>query len=187
MTVKLLAVALLLAGAAAQAGEYKLDPTHSFVVAEVDHFGTSTIRVRFGPLDGDAEFDKEARRGRVGLRIAVGALSSGVPALDARLRERDLLAADEHPEAFFVAERFEFDAAGKPVEVRGEFTLRGASRPLTLRMLRFNCYQHPLLRRQVCGGDFDAEFKRTDYGISYGLPFVGERVRLLVTVEAVAR
>lgn len=179
-----LAVIVALAAGPAGAAEYRIDPTHSFVHAEIDHFGTSTIRLRIGPIDGEVEFDREAKRGAVGLRIATTRVSSGVPQLDARLRERDLLASDGNPEAFFVAERFIFDGA-RLSEVSGEFTLRGTSRPLALRALRFNCYTNPLFRREVCGGDFAAEIKRSEFGADYGLPLVGDRVRLLITVEAV--
>ena len=52
-------------------------------------------------------------------------------------------------------------------------------------MLRFNCYTSPLVRREVCGGDFAAEFDRSDFGITFGLPFVADKVRLLIQVEAI--
>ena len=181
----LTAAAALLAATAAGAASYRIDPTHSFVHAEIDHFGTSTIRLRIGPIDGDIEFDRDTRRGSVGLRIPTARVSSGVPQLDARLRERDLLGAGDNSEAFFVAERFSFDDRGALSEVRGEFTLRSVSRPLSLRALRFNCYTSPLFRREVCGGDFAAELKRSEFGADLGLPLVGDRVRLLITVEAI--
>ena len=117
------------------------------------------------------------------MSIATARVSSGVAALDARLRERDLLDSEAHPQAFFVADRFVFDAA-RLVEVRGEFTLRGRSQPLTLRALRFNCYTNPLFKREVCGGDFEAELKRSSVGADFGLPLVGDRVRLSISVEA---
>ena len=43
---------------------------------------------------------------------------------------------------------------------------RGISLPLELRAVRFNCYQHPMLKREVCGGDFEAELRRSDFGIN---------------------
>jgi polyisoprenoid-binding protein YceI len=182
-----LAAALLLAGAGstrAEPASYTFDPSHSFVTFEIDHFGTSTVRGRFGPLSGSAELDREGRRGRVQTRIPTGSVSLGFPAFDSRAREPDLLDSAQQPEAFFVAERFIFE--GEAVrEVRGELTLRGTSRPLALRALRFNCYLNPLFRREVCGGDFEAELNRSDYGLSFGLPFVGDRVRLLIQVEAI--
>jgi polyisoprenoid-binding protein YceI len=51
---------------------------------------------------------------------------------------------------------------------------------------RFNCYLSPIFVRQVCGGDFEATIKRSDFGIVWGLNFGFEdRVRLLVQVEAI--
>lgn len=169
----------------AQPVAYRLDPKHSFVHFEVLHFDTATLRGRFGPLQGEVELDRAARRGRVQVVVEVAQVSSGLPVLDARLRGPDLLDAEGHPQAFFVAEGFDIDNAGHVRAVRGEFTLRGQGRPLTLSAERFRCYTHPLLRREVCGGDFTAEIERSAWGITYGLPFVAERVRLRVQVEAV--
>ena len=68
----------------------------------------------------------------------------------------------------------------------GTLTLLGVSRPVELRAQRFNCYQSPLVGRQVCGGDFEATIRRGDFGIIWGLNFGFENdVRLLVQVEAV--
>ena len=69
--------------------------------------------------------------------------------------------------------------------MRGEFTLRGTSQPLTLRAVGFNCYMHPMLQREVCGGDFEAELMRSSFSINHSLPFVGDKVRLLIQVEGV--
>jgi len=171
-------------GLRAQPLTYRLDPTHSFVFFEIDHFGTSTIRGRFGPVTGEIEVDRAARRARAQVRIPTASVSLGFPAFDARAREGDLLDSAARAEAFFVAESIEFDA-NRVGEARGELTLRGTSRPLALRALRFNCYLNPLFRRQVCGGDFEAQLLRSDFGMTFGLPFVGDRVRLLIQVEAI--
>ncbi|MCK6434014.1 MAG: YceI family protein [Aquabacterium sp.] len=174
-------------GADAQPQDYLLDPTHSFVTFEVLHFGTSTLRGRFGPLQGQVSLDRAARSARVQVAIETAAVSTGVPVLDARLRQADLLASAAHPQAWFVAERFDFDERAGIAAARGELTLRGRSAPLTLQAERFGCYLSPLLRRQVCGGDFTAELLRSEWGMSYGLPFVGDVVRLRVQVEAIAQ
>jgi polyisoprenoid-binding protein YceI len=179
-----LGLAVAAAGAAAQPLNYRLDPSHSFVHFEVMHFGTSTLRGRFGPLDGLATLDRRAATGQVSLSIATQAVSTGLSVLDSRLRQDDLLDSAAHPQAFFVAQRFVFEGQALR-EVRGEFTLRGISRPLTLRAQRFACGTHPVVQRGWCGGDFEAELLRSDYGLSFGLPLVADRVRLLVQVEAI--
>ena len=180
--------AVLLACATATHAEpaiYRFDPTHTFVTFELLHFGTSTIRGRFGPLAGDAMLDRAQRRGRVQVEIDTATVSTGVAVLDARLKEADMLAVQAHRRAYLVAESFEFDDSGRVKTLRGEFTLRGASLALELRALRFNCYTSPLLRVEVCGGDFEGSFLRSAAGITHSLPFVADTVRLLVQVEAI--
>lgn len=171
-------------GAGAQPVPYRLDPSHSFVHFEVLHFGTATLRGRFGPLEGVAELDHAARRGEVSLTVPTRIVSTGLPVLDSRLRQGDLLASGEHPDAYFVARHFVFEGDTLR-EVRGEITLRGISRPLALRALGFSCGTHPLLKRDWCGGDFEAELRRSDFGMDFGLPLVADRVRLQVQVEAI--
>lgn len=180
----ILLLAALAAAPTVQGANYRFDALHSYVHFELVHFGTSTIRGRFGPLQGEAAMDREAGTGRVQLRIATTQVSTGAPMFDKRLREADMLASSEFPEAFFVAERFVFDGP-RLREVRGEFTLRGIGRPLSLQAQRFDCYTSPVYRREVCGGDFVAEFDRSEFGIDFGLPLIADRVRLLIQVEAI--
>ncbi len=174
------------ASAAAEPVTYVLDPTHSVVHFELLHFGTSTIRGRFGPVSGVVTLDRSAQRGEVGIRLPTAGVSTGIPVFDARIRAADLLGSEAFPEAYFVATRFTFDG-DRLTEVRGEFTLRGVSQPLSLRALRYGCRRDadPSAGSaiEVCGGDFEGEFKRSDFGITFGLPFVGDRVRLQVQVE----
>ena len=165
---------------------YQLDPNHTFVTFEVRHFGTSTLRGRIGPVTGEVTVDTSAKSGEVRLRIPMATLDTGLRVLDARLKEPDLLATTEYPEAYFVATRFQFDAAGGVKEVRGEFTLRGVGTALSLYATSFACRHDEMLKRDVCGGDFVADFKRGEFGATFGEPFVSDDVHLLVQVEAIA-
>jgi polyisoprenoid-binding protein YceI len=173
-----LAALLAFAPARAEPLTYQLDPAASFVHFELLHFGTSTVRGRFGPVEGSVTLDRAAGRGELGLRIATTSLSTGVPVFDARVRQSDMLATEAFPEAFFVASRFRFDG-DKLAEVRGEFTLRGVSQPLSLLARHFACREEDVPE----GGRFEAEITRGDFGINYGLPFIANRVLLRIPVE----
>jgi polyisoprenoid-binding protein YceI len=183
-----LAAAALAAGvgaaAHAEAVTYVLDPSHTQVTFEVLHLGTSTLRGRFNRIEGHATLDRAARKGELSVAIDTASVSTGVLPLDGLLRGTQGFSSPEHPKAYFVAQQLGFDG-DKLVSVRGEFTLRGTGQPLTLRATGFNCYPHPELKREVCGGDFEAELKRSSFGINHSLPFVGDRVRLLIQVEGV--
>ena len=165
---------------------YQLDAAHTFVTFEVLHFGTSTLRGRIGPVTGEVTVDRGARTGDLRLRIPVDGVSTGLRVLDTRLKQPDLLATAEYPEAYFVATRFAFDDAGGIKEVRGEFTLRGVGEPLSLYARRFSCRHDAMLKKDVCGGDFEADLKRGRFGATFGEPFVSDDVHLLIQVEAIA-
>jgi polyisoprenoid-binding protein YceI len=183
LTAALAALALLPGLAAAAPAVYDLDPDHSFVHFEVVHFGTSTTRGRFGPVRGTVTLDPATGRVEIGLRVPSASVSTGIGVFDARLREADLLDSEGYPEVFFVASRGRFDGAHLS-ETTGEFTWRGTSQPLTLRALSYGCRTEPgPPATEVCGGDFGAEFRRSEFGATFGLPFVADRVRLVVQVE----
>lgn len=175
-----LLLALASGAAAAQPTLYRLDPQHTFVHFEVMHFGTSTSRGRFGPIEGVVMLDRTRRAGELSLRIATGSVSTGIGFFDARLREPDLLATGAFPEAYFVATRFSIEGE-QPAEVRGEFTFRGVSQPLSLFARRFACRMEQAT--EVCGGEFEATLLRSEFGATFGLPLIANRVRLLVQVE----
>jgi len=147
--------------------------------------GTSTIRGRFDKVGGVVEFGAKAQRLDASITIDTASVSSGVPLLDAQLKGREMLAVAAYPQAYFTARGARFEGE-VPREVRGEFTLRGISQPLSLRALRWNCALNPLFRRTVCGGDFEGELIRSSFGITHSLPFVADRVRLLIQVEGIA-
>jgi polyisoprenoid-binding protein YceI len=175
---------LLAPGAHAAPVAYRLDPESTFAWFELRHFGTSTIRGRFGPLGGYVRMDAAAGSGELAIEIDTATVDTGLPAFDARIRKPDLLASEANPKAWFVSRRFSFQN-GHPAEVRGEFTFRGVSQPLSLIADRFACGHDAERQREVCGGDFHGEFNRSEFGMTFGLPFVGNRVRLVVQVEGV--
>ena len=180
------AAATLVAGAAqAQTATYAIDPTHTFATFEIGHFGTSTNRGRFDKKEGTVQFDRAGKSGKVELIIDVTSINTGTAAFDKHLQSPDLFDTAKHPSAKFVADKFSFNG-DKVSEVAGTLTLLGKTQPVTLKANNFNCYQSPMLKREVCGGDFETTIDRTAYGMNYGVDWgFPKNVRLLVQVEAV--
>ena len=181
-----LATAILLANAASvQAANYAIDPTHTFVTFEISHFDTTTNRGRFDKKEGSVEFDRSAKSGKVTLTVDTTSINTGTPAFNKHLQSADLFDAEKHPTMKFVADQFKF-SGDKVAEVNGALTLLGKTHPLTLKALNFNCYDSPMLKREVCGGDFEATLDRTQYGMNYGIDWgFPKNVRLVIQVEAV--
>jgi polyisoprenoid-binding protein YceI len=182
----LLLAAALCAAAAAQAepASYAIEPTHTFVTFEVLHFGTSTSRGRFDRKEGMVEFDRAAKTGKVDVTIETDSINTGTAPFNSHLAGKDFFNAAEFPTARFVSERFAFNG-DKLSEVAGSLTLLGKTLPVVLKASHFNCYNHPRLKREVCGGDFETTIQRSQWGMNYGLPGIPDPIRLLVQVEAV--
>lgn len=170
--------------ACAESATYAVDPSHTFVNFEVRHFGTSTVRGRFDKKEGSVTIDRATKSGKAEITFDIASVSTGVPALDSHLKTADFFSAAEFPTAKFVGEKFAFDG-DKLKSVEGQLTLRGKTNPVTLTATHFNCYNNPMLKREVCGGDFEATLTRSQWGVSYGLPGVPDSVKLVIQIEAV--
>ena len=77
-----------------------------------------------------------------------------------------------------------FDGA-QPAELRGQLTLLGVTQPVTLKVQRYGCYQHSMLKREVCGGDFETTMRRSLWGMNWGTNFAADQVHLVIQVEAI--
>ncbi len=181
----LLTAAALALALPAQAANYAIDPTHTFVFYEIGHFGTSTNRGRFDRKEGTVQFDRAAKTGRVEISFDLAAISTGVAPLDKHLQSADFFDTAKHPSAKFVGDKFVFNG-DKVAEVGGTLTMLGKSVPVTLKAQQFNCYLNPMLKREVCGGDFATTLQRSQWGMNWGLNMgVPDEVRLLIQVEAI--
>jgi polyisoprenoid-binding protein YceI len=185
---KLITAAALLAlfGAAqAQSTTYTIDPTHTFASFEIGHMGTSTLRGRFDKKEGSVQLDRAGKSGKVELTIDTSSISTGTAPFDGHLKSKDFFDVANFPTAKFVGDKFSFDG-DKLSSVSGTLTMLGKTQPVTLKAVRFNCYQSPIFKREVCGGDFETTLQRSQWGMGWGLDMgVPNDVRLLVQVEAI--
>lgn len=179
------AIALAATGLAhAQGATYAADPTHTFVMFEAKHFGTSTLRGRFDKKEGTVVFDRAAKTGKAEVVIDLASVSTGVAPLDGHLKSKDFFNVGDGPTAKFSGDRFTFE--GNNVKsVSGTLTMLGKTHPVILTANNFNCYDSPMLKREVCGGDFETTIMRSQWGMSYGLPGIPDSIRLVIQVEAV--
>ena len=178
-------LAALLTAGAASAADYAIDPTHTFATFEIDHFGASVNRARFDKKEGTVQFDRAAKTGKVDISLDIASVNTGTAAFDKHLQSADIFNAAQFPKARFVSDKFVFNG-DKVSEVQGQLTLVGKTQPVTLKAKQFNCFQSPVLKREVCGGDFEATIDRTAFGVNYGVDWgFAKNVRLVIQVEAV--
>ncbi|MDB5872553.1 MAG: hypothetical protein JWQ07_1995 [Ramlibacter sp.] len=181
---KLLFLALAASACAVgHAATYNFDPLHTHVIFEIDHI-LSTNRGRFDKKDGVVQFDPQAKTGSVSLTVDTSSVNTGVAPFNRTLQGKDFFNVEQFPTAKFVADSFVFNG-DKVAEINGTLTMIGKTNPVKLKAVRFNCMFNGMLKREVCGGDFEAMINRSAWGMEWGLPRFADSVKLLLQVEAI--
>ncbi len=181
-----LLAAVLLAAAPAVAQEtYVVDPTHTTPMFEIAHLsGMSRQRGFFTNANGRITLDRAARTGTIDVEIGTGSLVTGSRVLTDVLKREDFFDSERFPVMRFASRDVAFEG-DVPVAARGELTLLGVTRPVTLTITGFTCGTQPLTRRPLCGAEATAAIRRSDFGMKYGIPNVaGDDVRIVIPVEA---
>jgi len=186
----LLSVAPLAVLAAPQ--NYTFDPIHSYPNFVVSHLGMTMIHGRFDRMTGKVAFDPAAKTGSLEAKIPTATLSTndgkrtdGTRSRDDHLKSADFFNVAEFPEMVFKSTKFNFN--GDNVEsIEGNLTLLGVTKPLKLNVTSFKCGPHPFNKKPMCGAYVEGALKRTDFGMKYGVPGVGDDVKLAISVEAYA-
>lgn len=195
-TAALMLAAPLAALAAPQS--YSIDPVHSFPNFAISHFGMSVIHGRFDRMSGKIVLDTAARTGSLEVKIDTASVTTGDArheagswaaknygprSRDEHLRTADFFNTAEFPEMVYKSTRFNFN--GEALEsVEGTLTLLGVTRPVKLAVTVFKCGPNPFNKKPMCGAYAEGTVKRSDFGMKFGVPAIGDEVKLAIGVEA---
>lgn len=166
------------------ADSYTLDPEHTYPNFAVSHLGFSTMHGRFNKSSGKLEMDVAKKTGSVEIVIDAASIDTGHAKRDQHLKSPDFFNAGEFPEIKFKSTKVTF-TGDKVTAVDGDLTILKATKPVTLTVTSMYCGVHAMNKKNVCGFDATAKIKRSDFGINYALPAVGDDVALTLEVEAI--
>lgn len=179
------ALILLLAvsPALSAADRYVLDPEHTFPSFEIRHQKVSIMRGKFNRSRGQAVLDAQNPANNL-IEVIVDASSgdSGHDELNRKLLGANFFNTARFPEIRFIARDVTFKD-GVPVSAQGELTMLGVTRPVTLDIREFTCGRHFPSFRNFCGADVHTTIRRSDFGMNYGIPLIGDEVKLAIEVE----
>ncbi|WP_312516589.1 YceI family protein [Massilia sp.] len=180
------AAALAASTAFAAPVTYDIEPNHTYPSFEADHMGLSVWRGKFNKSSGSVTIDREAKTGSLDITVDINSIDFGHDKMNEHAKKPDIFDAAKYPTATFKSTKFNY-TGDVPTSVDGQLTLHGVTKPLTLKIDKFKCIMHPMLKKEACGADVSGTFKRDDFGISFGLPNFSPEVKLAIQVEAVKR
>lgn len=182
-----LVTALLLLGAVpARAAEtYKIDPAHTNLVFVIDHQGYSKMIGHFRDFDGTILFDKDdVAKSSVSIAIKTASVDTHYEDRDADLRSSNFFNAVEFPEMTFKSTTIE-KTGDNTAKITGDFTLLGVTEPLTLEVTFNREGPDEFSDDYKAGFSARGSLKRSDFGMTYAIPAIGDEVELMIEVEAI--
>lgn len=172
-----------------KAGTWALDPAHSSVEFEAKHLMVAKVRGRFAEFEGALQIGDDPTQSSVAVTIKAATIDTRTQQRDDHLRSPDFLEVDKYPEITFVSTAVEHDE-GDDWKIRGDLTIRGIAKPVTLRAEYSGQMADPWGGQRAV---FSAETKidREDWGLTWnqaleaGGWMVGKELRIRLEVEAV--
>ena len=167
----------------AEEATYQLDPGHTAPSFEADHFGGLSVwRGKFSKGSGTVTLDRAAQKGTLDATIDMTTVYIGNEKLNGELKSAQFFDAEKFPTATYKGTSMKFKG-DVPVEVIGELTLHGVTKPVNLKIDSFKCIMHPMLKKEVCGTESTATFNRDDFGIAWGKEY-GFKMKTTLHIQA---
>jgi polyisoprenoid-binding protein YceI len=189
------AAAAAVSAAVVPAGAYALDKSHATLIFKVNHLGFSNYTARFKKFDAALRFDPEKlSASQLTATVDARSIETDYPDpvkhdFNAQLQGEDWLDTAKYPEMKYISKSVEVTGANT-MRIHGELTLRGVTKPLTLEATYNGGYAgHPMDPFARIGFSAHGVLKRSEFGISYGIPApgttmgVGDEVSVILELE----
>lgn len=168
------------AAAKVAAGTYTVDTDHTQIAWGIDHLGFNVYYGIFGGTRGTLTLDPaKPASASVSLTIPVDKVTTTSEKLNAHLKSADFFDTAKFPTATFKSTGVVVD--GLKAKITGDLTIKGITKPVVLDARFTGAGPNPMSKIETVGFEASATIKRSDYGITYALPVLGDEVSLHIT------
>lgn len=161
---------------------FVVDGAHTFPTFSYSHFGYSLQTSRFNKTTGKVVLDKAAQTGSVDVVIDMKSVDTG-SVLSEHIQGEDFFDTARYPTATFKSTGVKFEG-DKPVAIDGNLTIKGVTKPVTLKVTGFQLAQHPMMKKDAIGANATTTVKRSEFNAGKYAPYVGDDVTINIAIEA---
>lgn len=167
----------------ASSTRYHFDKAHTQILFFVNHLGFSNSQGEFHDYDGHFTFDMDhPEKSEIDVTIKTASIDMDHEKWDAHMKNVDFFDVEKFPEMHFKSTAI--DVTGdNTANIIGDLTLLGVTKPVTMAVTHNKSDIHPFSGKFVSGFSATAQIKRSDFGMAYGLPGVGDMVDVRIEVE----
>lgn len=183
--IALLALAAALSAPVLAAPEtFVSDANHTFPTFSYSHLGYSVQTSRFNKTTAKVVLDTAAKTADVDVVIDTTSVDTGSTLFNGHIQGEDFLDTTKYPTATFKSTSVKFDG-DKPVSIDGNLTLKGVTKPVTLKVTGYQRMMHPQAKKDAIGANATTVVKRSDFNASKYVPYVGDDVTINIALEAI--
>ncbi|MFM7027591.1 MAG: YceI family protein [Chakrabartia sp.] len=163
------------------AGTYTVDNHHAQILWTVNHFGFNDYFGIFGQPTGSLTIDPaKPNDAKVSVTIPIAEVATSRADLTKHLMTPDFFDAAKFPTASFQSTKVE--ASGTKAKITGNLTLLGVTKPVVLDAAFTGAGKNPMMGKDTIGFHATTSLKRSDWGMTKFVPFVGDDVKIDISV-----
>ena len=163
---------------------FVIDGNHTMPRFEYNHMGFSEQLSRFDKATGTVTLDRAAKTGSVDVTIDTKSVNTGSPQFNEHIQGADFLDTAKYPTITFKSNNVKFNG-DSVASVDGDLTIKGVTKPVTLKVTSFKCMPHPMLKKEACGATATTTIKRSDFNAGKYAPLVSDEVVLTLPIETI--
>lgn len=179
-----LAAALALTPTAAFA-DWQIDPSHTAVVFEIEHFGYSDVTGVFPKVEATIDtFDPDnLEAAKFSVVLDATAITTFWDARDQHIKSADFLDVETYPEITFTSTSVKDNGDGT-AEITGDLTIKDVTKPVTFKAEVNKVGESPIAKgTNVAGFTLTGEIDRTEFGVDAYAPAIGAVMPVVINVE----
>lgn len=186
----LLLLSLLLANTLAQKSfadnieRYTFDKDHTNIIMAVNHLGFSDLYLKTTTYDGHIMFNEnDLTQSSVEITFEAMGIDGDHEGLNQHLQSADFFNVSKFEKIKFKSTSIKA-VDDKNLDIIGEITILGITKPLTLNAVFNKAGENPFTKSYTIGFSAKTALKRSEFGMDYGLPLIGDDVNFIIEVEA---
>lgn len=166
------------------AGDYVIDVAHSHVYFFISHLGVSRFMGRFDDIKGTFVIGQKPAESAVSATVPVASVNTKHQKLEDHLKSPDFFDVAQFPTMTFESTRVNWNNRGEGV-LSGNLTIHGVTKPVDFNLKLTGAGKGPRGDTRA-GFEGTTTIKRSDFGMTYGLPrVVGDTVEIALSIEGI--
>jgi polyisoprenoid-binding protein YceI len=165
------------------AANYQLEPVHTQILFFCDHLGFSKSQGEFLKFEGGFSFDPDdLAASNVEITIDTASIDMDNQKWNDHMKNQDFFDVENFPSMTFISNSVE-PLSENTMNVHGNLTILDHTEAVVLSVTHNKSGKHPFSGKFTAGFSATTQVKRSLYGMTYGLPALGDDIEIRLEVE----